>query len=68
MSSKNIDLVNLRQTLFALLKPERSFFAVVIAYSVVIGLLTLAVPIAVHQHHSQHRFNARGHHPCRRVV
>ncbi|WP_158768376.1 ABC transporter ATP-binding protein [Paraglaciecola sp. L1A13] len=47
MSSKNIDLVNLRQTLFALLKPERSFFAVVIAYSVVIGLLTLAVPIAV---------------------
>ena len=47
MSPKNIDLVNLRQTLFALLKPERSFFAVVIAYSVVIGLLTLAVPIAV---------------------
>jgi putative ABC transport system ATP-binding protein len=47
MPSETIDLSNIRQTLFTLLMPERSIFGVVIAYSVVIGLLTLAVPIAV---------------------
>ncbi|MFQ3236495.1 MAG: putative ABC transport system ATP-binding protein [Paraglaciecola sp.] len=47
MSGKKIDLGDLRQTLFTLLKPERSFFGVVAAYSVVVGLLTLAAPIAV---------------------
>ena len=44
---KPVDLTQLRSALFSLLKPEKSFFGVVIAYSVAIGLLTLAVPIAV---------------------
>jgi len=47
MSEKQIDLREIRQTLFSLLKPERSIFGVVITYGIVIGLLTLAVPVAV---------------------
>ena len=45
--AKPIDLRKTRKTLFSLLKPEASFFSVVIAYGVAISLMTLAVPIAV---------------------
>lgn len=41
------DLHQVHLALLSLLRPERSFFGVVVAYSVAIGLLTLAVPIAV---------------------
>lgn len=44
---KVINLRKTRKTLFSLLKPEAGFFSVAIAYGVAIGLLTLAVPIAV---------------------
>ncbi|RDV25579.1 ABC transporter ATP-binding protein [Alteromonas aestuariivivens] len=47
MAEKTIDLEKTRKLLVSLLAPERDFFWVVIAYSVAIGLLTLAVPIAV---------------------
>ncbi|BFM06396.1 ABC transporter transmembrane domain-containing protein [Halioxenophilus aromaticivorans] len=47
MADKDIDLKQLRSTLFSLLKPERSFFGVVVAYNIATGLMTLAVPIAV---------------------
>lgn len=47
MSAEKIDLSQTKKTLFSLLKPDSSIFWVVTAYSVVIGLLTLAVPIAV---------------------
>ncbi|MFV8783364.1 ABC transporter transmembrane domain-containing protein [Microbulbifer sp. SA54] len=47
MREEQIDLAGTRRALLSILKPERSFFWVVIAYSVAIGLLTLAVPIAV---------------------
>lgn len=42
-----IDLPVTKKFLFALIKPEANFFWVVIVYSIVISLLTLAVPIAV---------------------
>ncbi|GGW82182.1 ABC transporter transmembrane domain-containing protein [Alteromonas halophila] len=44
---KSIDLARTRKLLFGLLKPERGFFGVAIAYGLAVGLMTLAVPIAV---------------------
>lgn len=44
---KKVDLKKVQETLSFLLKPESSFFSVVIVYSIAIGLLTLAVPLAV---------------------
>lgn len=43
----SIDLNRTRKLLKGLLKPEAGFFGVVMVYGVAIGLLTLAVPIAV---------------------
>lgn len=47
MNQKIIDVPSTKQYLKALLKPDASFFWVVIVYSLVISLLTLAVPISV---------------------
>lgn len=47
MKNKTTDLIATRKYLIQLLKPEANFFWVVIVYSIVISLLTLAVPIAV---------------------
>ena len=47
MATKPIDLLKTRRYLWGLLVPESSFIWVVLIYGVSIGLLTLAVPIAV---------------------
>ncbi len=45
--SKTIDLQQTKRLLLTLLRPESQFYSVAILYGVAIGLLTLAVPIAV---------------------
>jgi putative ABC transport system ATP-binding protein len=47
MMKKTVDLSITKKYLLDLLKPDANFFWVVIVYSIVISLLTLAVPIAV---------------------
>lgn len=47
MAAKPINLRKTKKLLFDILRPETGFFTVVIVYSMGIGLLTLAVPIAV---------------------
>ncbi len=47
MKNKTTDLPATKKYLLSLLKPEANFFAVAIVYSIVISLLTLAVPFAV---------------------
>lgn len=45
--SKEIDLRKAKKYLVSLLRPEKGFFGVAVAYGVAISLLTLAIPIAV---------------------
>lgn len=47
MSTSKVKISQTRQLLIKLLRPEAGFFSVVMVYGVAIGLLTLAVPIAV---------------------